>query len=294
MTTQLETGTERDGSVVLVDGRTLTYAELGDPAGGPVVVLDGPGSRGLARAAHDAAVIAGARLIVPDRPGFGGSTPDPGRTYRSWPPDLAGLLDALGIGSFGIFAQSGGTPFAFASAVALPDRVRALAFTGAVSPLGERGALDGVAGPMRMNFVLARRAPWLLRPLLGMASRQMRKDPEKAAGRFVPNLPPADREVLAAHGMQEMHVRTTAEILGSTKEMAHEIRMLARPWEVDLGAVRPPVAFWVGEQDGTHPPEMSRRLAARLGNAPVKVVPAAGTFGLRPLYGDVLAFALRD
>ena len=68
--------------------------------------------------------------------------------------------------------------------------------------------------------------------------------------------------------------------------------MLGRSWGIDLDAVRPPVAFWVGEQDTTHPPAMSRRLAARLGGAQVAIVPAAATFGLRPFYGDVLTFAM--
>ena len=69
--------------------------------------------------------------------------------------------------------------------------------------------------------------------------------------------------------------------------------MLARPWDVDLATITAPVAFWVGERDVTHPPVMSRRMAERLGGAPVHVVPEAATFGLLGVYPDALAFASR-
>jgi hypothetical protein len=51
------------------------------------------------------------------------------------------------------------------------------------------------------------------------------------------------------------------------------------------------VGFWVGELDPTHPPIMSRRMAQRLGAAPVTVVPGAATFGMLSVYPDVLSHA---
>ena len=68
-----------------------------------------------------------------------------------------------------------------------------------------------------------------------------------------------------------------------------------KPWGVDLGAVRAPVAFWVGELDPTHPKVMSLRMAERLGGAPVTVVPGAATFAMVQVFPDVLrnAAALR-
>jgi pimeloyl-ACP methyl ester carboxylesterase len=277
---------ERDGRVALPDGRTLSYAELGDPSGVPVVVLDGPGSRGLARAASAAAATVGVRLIAPDRPGFGDSTPDPSRTFASWPADLAALADHLGIARFGLLAQSGGTPYALATALRLPERVRALGFTGAISPLGEPDAMQDVAGPMRVSFALARRAPWLLRPLLSLAAR----DPDKAAERAMKDLPPLDRAVIEQPAGRDIHVRTTREILAHTDEMRHELRLLVRPWDLDLADVRVPVRLWVGACDPTHPPVMSERLVARLPDARMHVVPDAATFGLVGVYGAVLRF----
>lgn len=281
---------ERDGSIELPDGRTLAYAELGAPAGAPVVVLDGPGSRGLARACARSAGDVGVRLIAPDRPGFGGSTPLPGRTIGSWADDLAQLAGALRIASFGILGQSGGTPYALAAAASRALQVRAVSLCGAVSPLRDEGALEGVEGQARTGFKLARRAPWLLRPMLTMTARQARRNPEKAAERMLRDLPPADAAVMREPASRELHVRATAEIMRHPDELVSELRALTEPWGFDLSEVRVPVAMWVGEKDVTHPPAMSHRLAERLPDARVQVVADSGTFGLMAHYDDALRF----
>lgn len=280
-------------SITLPDTRKLSYTLLGAPGGPAVVVLDGPGSRGLARAASPAAQAAGTRLVAPDRPGFLGSSPAEPKTFAGVAGDVLALADALELERFGILAQSGGTPYALALAAAGGDRVTGLAFCGAISPLGEPDAMQGVGGPMKLPFVLARRAPVLLPPLMKAGARQVRKDPKKAALRYAADLPPADKAVLDRPELWAIHESETSSALADPAAFAREARMLARPWDVDLAAITAPVAFWVGERDVTHPPVMSRRMAQRLGGAPVNVVPDAATFGLLEVYPAALAFATR-
>jgi pimeloyl-ACP methyl ester carboxylesterase len=293
---------ERDARLQLPDGRTLSYATFGvapgDSAGpdgagdGPwVVVLDGPGSRGLARAAAPVAAALGLRLVAPDRAGFGTTTSAPQRGIGDWPADQAALLDALGAERAGVLGQSGGTPYALAAAAALGRRVTGLSLVGAVAPLDEPANLATVGRRVRGGAKLARRAPWLLRLALRGAARGARKDPEGAARKAVKGMPPADAAILEDPAMWALHVRATAEILGRPDAVAREIGLLARPWGIDLGAVGGPVALWSGTLDATHPTDHSRWLAARLGGAPVHVVPGAGTFALRAIYDDALRFA---
>jgi pimeloyl-ACP methyl ester carboxylesterase len=272
-------------------GRKLSYGLYGSLAGPLVVVLDGPGSRGLGRAAAAAAKELGVALLVPDRPGFGSSTPARGRSISEVADDLLALVRALEFRRFGILAQSGGTPYGLALAAAAGNDVTGLAFVGGISPLGERDALQDVRGPMRMLFMLARRAPWMLRPLIGSVARKAQKDPEAAARAYAKDLPEADRAVLDDPRMWAIHAATSVEAVASTAAFAREARMLARPWGVDLEAVTAPTAFWVGELDPTHPPVMSRRMARRLGGAPVTVVPGAATFGMVPVYPELLRHA---
>jgi pimeloyl-ACP methyl ester carboxylesterase len=144
---------------------------------------------------------------------------------------------------------------------------------------------------MRTLFQVARRAPWLLRPLVGAVARKTLKDPEAAARAYAKDLPEADRAVLQDPTMWAIHTVTSAEAVSSPAPFAREARMLARPWGVDLAAVTARVAFWVGKLDPTHPPVMSERMAQRLGGASVIVVPGASTFGMVPIYPDVLRHA---
>ena len=69
-----------DQTIKLADGRALGYAEFGNPSGVPVFFFHGfPASRleGIVLDATARAV--GARLIAPDRPGFGISDHKRGR-----------------------------------------------------------------------------------------------------------------------------------------------------------------------------------------------------------------------
>ena len=71
------------------DGRTLAVEDYGDPFGRPVLVHMGtPNSRHLYDPNVRDAAARGLRLISYDRPGYGGSTPHPGRTVA----DLAGSV----------------------------------------------------------------------------------------------------------------------------------------------------------------------------------------------------------
>jgi pimeloyl-ACP methyl ester carboxylesterase len=281
----------RDGILMLGDGRTLSYGLYGADEGPLVVVLDGPGSRGLGRVMSAPAAELGVRLLVPDRPGFGDSTAASGRSIVDVGGDLLALARSLEVRRFGIVAQSGGTPYALALAAAAQNDVTGLSFVGGISPLDEPDALEDVSGPMRMMLILGRRAPWLLRPLIGAVTRRTLKNPEAAARMYAKGLPDADRKVLEDPAMWAVHVVTSAEAVSSPAAFIREARLLAQPWGVHLPLITAPVAFWVGERDPVHPPVMSRRMAERLGGAPVTVVPGAATFGMLPVYGDAIRHA---
>lgn len=93
------------------DGRELAVCEWGDPAGAPVMELHGtPGSR-LSRH-HDEGAYrrAGVRAITYDRPGYGRSPRQPGRTVASAALDVAAVADALAIDTFAVVGWSGGGP----------------------------------------------------------------------------------------------------------------------------------------------------------------------------------------
>ena len=122
----LRTPAPAESQTVASAGRTVAFGVYGHSSGAPVVLFPGtPGSRFAGRMCQDWAEDAGCRLIVPDRPGFGGSPFQPGRRLVDHAGDVAAICEHLGIKQFAALGISGGTPFVLACASLMPERVTA-------------------------------------------------------------------------------------------------------------------------------------------------------------------------
>jgi pimeloyl-ACP methyl ester carboxylesterase len=133
--------------VATADGRTLAVEDAGDRDGRPVLVHVGtPGGRRL----YGPRTLADAerrqlRLISYDRPGYGGSTPQPGRCMADCAGDVRAICAALGIDRLAMWGLSGGGPHVLACAALLPDLVTAAASLASPAPYDAEG-LDWLAG----------------------------------------------------------------------------------------------------------------------------------------------------
>jgi pimeloyl-ACP methyl ester carboxylesterase len=135
----METTPHVDYLIALPDGRSLAYAEFGDPDGRPVLFFHGtPGYR-LNPWIEDAELRSlGVRLIALDRPGVGRSTPRPQRRLLDWPDDVQTLADVLGLERFAVVGFSNGGPHAAACAHKLGRRVSGTALVAPMPPLARR------------------------------------------------------------------------------------------------------------------------------------------------------------
>jgi pimeloyl-ACP methyl ester carboxylesterase len=134
------------------DGRTLAVEDDGDPAGRPVLVhLGTPDSRHLYGPWVADAAARGLRLICYDRPGYGGSTPQPGRSIADCAGDVRAICAALEIDRLAIWGWSGGGAHALGCAALLPDLVAAAASLASLAPYGAEG-LDYFAGMGQDNI----------------------------------------------------------------------------------------------------------------------------------------------
>ncbi len=128
------------------DGRVLAVEEGGDPGGKAVLVHGGtPNSRHLYDDHARDAAERGLRLISYDRPGYGGSSPQPGRTVADCASDARTICADLGIERLAMWGISGGGPHVLACAALLPDLVTAVASLASLAPYGADG-LDYFAG----------------------------------------------------------------------------------------------------------------------------------------------------
>ena len=139
------------------DGRILAVQEAGDPAGRPVLVhMGSPNSRHLYRPNAADAAERGLRLICYDRPGYGGSTPQPGRSHADCAADVRAICASLEIDQVAIWGISGGGAHALASAALLPDLVVAAASLAGLAPYAAEGLdwFDGMGQDNADDFKL--------------------------------------------------------------------------------------------------------------------------------------------
>ncbi|EIW66282.1 hypothetical protein TREMEDRAFT_35111 [Tremella mesenterica DSM 1558] len=105
----------------------VSLAEVGDPAGRPVLVFLGLGCvRYLIAMYDDLARALGLRLICIDRWGYGktDSVPDEKRSMRAWAAVVERVMDELGVDTFQILAHSAGCAYATAVILRMQERVR--------------------------------------------------------------------------------------------------------------------------------------------------------------------------
>ena len=267
--------------VSLPDGRRLAYAEYGDPQGHPTLYFHGlPGSRLEAVLAAKSAAAAGIRLIASDRPGIGGSDPQPRRALLTWPADVLKLADHLGLLRFSVVGVSGGAPYAAACAYAIPERLDAVAMVSGVAPLDEHELLDEMVWFNRVAVRSAQMAPSLLRSALRPAAI-LKWLPRSTVSLLCRALDNPDSQVMARVEVKAAIACSFAESLRTgTRGATEELLILANPWGFRLEDVALNVCLWHGERDRIVPASHGRALCRKLRRARCKFFPAEGHFSL--------------
>src|SRR4029077_2985069 len=124
--------------IQLEDGAVVAFEEYGDANGVPVIFCHGwPSSRTMARLTDEPARELGIRIVSPDRPVICGSSLQRNRKLSYWPRLLEQVVERLDLPEFRMLAISGGAPYAYATATAMPERVRAIAIVGGAPPIAE-------------------------------------------------------------------------------------------------------------------------------------------------------------
>jgi len=118
----------KQGTITVADGRSIGFADYGTPDQTAVLWCHGgPGNRLEPSLVADAAGRAGLRLIGIDRPGYGRSTVQPGRTIGGWVSDANAVLDHLGVERLLVVGVSTGGAYALALAASSPRVIGAVA-----------------------------------------------------------------------------------------------------------------------------------------------------------------------
>jgi pimeloyl-ACP methyl ester carboxylesterase len=264
----------------LEDGRELACSEAGDPGGVPVFAFHGtPGSRRqiLFPAVNQAAKNKGVRLIVPDRPGYGLSTLQPGRRLVDWPKDVSFLADRLDLETFTVLGFSGGGPHALACASLLPDRVTRAVIVSGIFQIHSADDAEGMMTMSRVLAALARRSERALRPVTFLVAQMSRRQPEQAVRWMLRGVPASDAAVLQRPEITQAFIDDLRHASATAGQAAaQDMAIFARPWGFDLSQIEAPVHFWQGDADRNVPPSHARRQAALVKRSVLHEVSGAG------------------
>jgi len=236
-------------TIELPDGRTLAYAEYGDPAGTPVFAFHGViGSRLMWSLCDDAATEREIHLIAPDRPGFGASDFQRDRRLLDWPGDVTALADSLGVDRFGVVGFSGGGPHAMACAHAVPERVRGVSLVSTVTPPETRDRAD----PFNEAVLSATRfVPGFSQTAFATSAWLADNAWPGFRTALTAGSPPADRAVFDGPAGETLFADGAEAFSQGSQGPAHDLPMVGNDWGFDASAVEPPVRLWHGRADET-------------------------------------------
>jgi len=267
----------------LRNGGTVAVSEYGDRNGAPIFFCHGwPSSRTMAELTDTAARELGLRIISPDRPGIRSSSLHPERKLLDWPPLLAELAGQMKLDEFCILGISGGAPYAFAAAWAMPERVRAIAVVSGAPPLDELSDRSGLLALYRWLLFFYPRHRELLRisfhavrPFLSL------KVPIRFRPLLLKLLQPCDANVMRDIAAFEACFESQRQAWRvSSDGLMLDAEIYAQPWGFALEEIRVPVRLWHGKKDRSFHWELAHSLGKRLPNCSERIVKGEGHYSL--------------
>jgi len=277
-------------TVVLPDGRQLSFAQWGAPGDPALIFMHGwPGSRLGGRLLASAARRANVRLIVPDRPGMGRSDPHPGRSLLDGARDTAALADRLGLDRFAVVGYSGGAGFALACAFLLPDRLSHVAVASGLGPLETRQVRRALPSHLRLTFSVVGSFPGFARLPATLISEGVRRFPGLVAFQACLLACAEDRRVLARPRVAEtLRAEYEEAFRQGTAGVEAEAGLFARPWGFPLDSLPGGIHVYHGDADRFVPVEMGRHLARTLPDARFHLLAGAGHFWIVDRFVEAL------
>ncbi|RYD77682.1 MAG: alpha/beta hydrolase [Verrucomicrobiaceae bacterium] len=282
----------------LQSGGRIAWEECGDPQGTPVFFFHGwPASRLQGEGFDVTARELGVRIISPDRPGIGLSTFQANRKLLDWPPVIAQIAQHLGIERFRVLAISGGGPYAFATAWALREQVKAACVISGAPPLPPELDHAALFAVYRLLLSVYRKQPGLLRLAFRCARPVVTRRPPQWLWPLMLKLTArSDTKVLRDPCIFEASYNCYRESWrGSALGVATDGEIYAEPWGFDVSEIQTPIRLWHGKEDRSFRWELAAELAGKLPHCNTHIVENEGHYSLpirhrREILEDLLRF----
>lgn len=268
----------RDGREWVVrteDGLELCVHEWGDLDGTVVIAHHGTPS---CRLSHPGKVEdyleLGIRLVTFDRPGYGHSTPRPGRNVAAAADDARTIADSLGLDRFAIYGVSGGGPHAIACAALLPERVTRAVSASGFAPADDPGLdfTEGMAEPSVEEYHAAMQGR---EALAALVEPRVVEAGIGGIDDWFDYLPAPDQMILSRERREAQEDFEESRRQGAHGWLDDDLAHVS-PWGFDLESIRVSVRLWQGDLDVLVPQAHGEYLASRIPGARFDLVLGAG------------------
>ncbi|MES0064104.1 alpha/beta hydrolase [Mesorhizobium sp. M0041] len=271
--------TPRVFDVQMPGGSTVRAYEVGPPDVPVVIGIHGTPSIGLGHIVNY--VASGAifcRLVTFDRPGYGGSTPQPGRKVRDIAPVVEAILDHLSVDIAAVFGHSGGGMLALATAALLPKRISRAAFLGGNGPNFGPGGFDYADGPsplMREEIIEARKGPGGSREFYRRVAANWH-NPEIEHQLYPENDLRIERLLAPLKDKIAGQLALSASPYSEEDAYVDDTQAWVSPWGFELGSITVPTRLFWGLKDLFAARRHSEWLQTQIPNSSLELFPHVG------------------
>jgi pimeloyl-ACP methyl ester carboxylesterase len=241
----------------------LVFGAVGDPAGDPVVALDGIGIRWLRKFGPPSATQTGTRLITIDRRGRA-SVPGTTGGFTNLVDGIRALLHHLSLPRIFLVAAFSGCRDALEVAAELGHSVLGVSL---INPDLPWAATSG----------------WWVAPFdsgrpggLGREMDAFRREPEPTLQRLERWAASEDLPVLRSRRVRTYMIEELLSAFSIPGLVEAEVARQVSPLSVDLGDITARVTVWHGARDPVHPIDASRELVGALPRGQLVTIPTGG------------------
>jgi pimeloyl-ACP methyl ester carboxylesterase len=193
-----------------------------------------------------------------------------------------------------VLGNSAGTPYALATAHALPQRIVSVCVISATPPIERMEDLKAYSPQFRMAMMVARYSPSLFPPLMRFVVRSIRSNPYTYLEGIMRNMTERDRVVFEDATLRENYVLgLLAGTKHGTQYLATEGLLAVHGWSARELQISAPIDFYHGDADWQIAIDAARRLAAQIPGARLHVIPDAGHFLIYSHWRELLR-VIRD
>uniref|UniRef100_UPI0038CBF7E8 alpha/beta fold hydrolase n=1 Tax=Celerinatantimonas yamalensis TaxID=559956 RepID=UPI0038CBF7E8 len=232
----------------------------------------------------------GLRLIIPDRPGYGYSDPNPYISYQLWSLDALELMEKLHINTFSLIGYAAGCHYACTLASLAPDRVQHMVLIGSGSPITEPKDYQKATPLFMMQTQLAKHFPQLYRLFLVILERSLKENPIYYIDLLATEVHADDRLLLQQSKYYRLLELTCAEVSRQgIRAFAEELAQYSQPSTFNYTSIQTPVTLWHGENSSYIPLKNALRVHNQLPHSEFNLVKNANHLFIYQHWPAILA-----